>query len=116
MEKTFIQRLADLKAELHKSPIKETGINKHSGFKYFQIGDYEPVFGLQHQRLCGARLRVYGRTFGHWRRQYGGCAGRSDPAEYEEPDRYGMCGHRCSKEVLQACRLRQSPCCPLRVH
>lgn len=43
MEKTFIQRLADLKAELHKSPIKETGINKHSGFKYFQIGDYEPV-------------------------------------------------------------------------
>lgn len=43
MEKTFIQRLAELKAELHKSPIKETGINKHSGFKYFQIADYEPV-------------------------------------------------------------------------
>lgn len=43
MDKSFIQRLAELKAELHKSPLKETGINKHSGFSYFQIGDYEPV-------------------------------------------------------------------------
>lgn len=43
MEKTFIQRLAELKAELHRTPIKESGINKHSGFTYFQIADYEPV-------------------------------------------------------------------------
>lgn len=57
MEKTLYQKLADIKLELSKAQIKKSGINKYSGFTYYELADILPAI----ISLC-AKYGVYTYT------------------------------------------------------
>jgi len=42
-KKTLYQRLAEIKEELSKANLKKTGINKYSGFTYYELADILPA-------------------------------------------------------------------------
>lgn len=50
MEKTFYSRLADMKADIFMHGLTQTGVNKHSGFTYFQLEDIEPTLATLGQK------------------------------------------------------------------
>lgn len=43
MEKTLYQKLAEIKLELSKAQIKKSGVNKYSGFTYYELADILPA-------------------------------------------------------------------------
>ena len=43
MEKSLYQKLADIKLELSKAQIKKSGVNKYSGFTYYELADILPA-------------------------------------------------------------------------
>ena len=57
MEKTLYQKLAEIKLELSKAQIKKSGVNKYSGFTYYELADILPAI----IRLC-SKYGVYTYT------------------------------------------------------
>ena len=43
MEKTLYQKLAEIKLELSMAQIKKSGVNKYSGFTYYELADILPA-------------------------------------------------------------------------
>ncbi len=57
MEKTLYQKLAEIKLELSMAQIKKSGVNKYSGFTYYELADILPAI----IRLC-SKYGVYTYT------------------------------------------------------
>lgn len=60
-ESNIYKKMNQVKLDFNKSNVKKTGVNKHSGFKYYELADIQPIL----TELCDKYNLYQQVTFAH---------------------------------------------------